>query len=457
MRRLLTALLLTALLSVAPPAVAQVGKTTQALVAATDDVDTPQANSTVRVGRCTGTLIAPQIVISAGHCGFYDGRFGWEPDRWFALPGRWTVGFGPDASGFRETIPVTHVNLSGNRDLVLLALERAPRADVAVPRRPLLDPPADRLTNAFWRRQNYTAAGWGGTDPGSHAGGLPTVRQTAPASGAVLDCDVGWPGAVCVRSPLSGGAQTRGEDSGGPLYWTDRAEGRSYLVGVLQGYGDEGDRYHYSWSDHQLGWPGDQGRPPGRLIDLTQRQWIRKAVDRSLCAQLRGDAAERARLRPLSLWWNPSNGDNFSTSDPAWSGCDGDQIRGYRFAGLLGSVFSPDRPQPPGTVPLYHWYSPGRGDNFVTTDPAWAGRPGARKAPDYQFVRLDGYVHDPASRPGSATRPLWSWWSAERGDNFATTDRGWAPDSRGDHYPDYRHFRLEGYVLPWEASSAPLR
>ena len=31
-------------------------------------------------------------------------------------------------------------------------------------------------------------------------------------------------------------------------------------------------------------------------------------------------------------------------------------------------------------VALYTWYSPSRGDYFTTTDPAWAGGPGATPA-----------------------------------------------------------------------------
>jgi hypothetical protein len=95
----------------------------------------------------------------------------------------------------------------------------------------------------------------------------------------------------------------------------------------------------------------------------------------------------------LYNWWSPSQGDNFATTNSAWAGKPGDVILpDYDFVRLEGSVCSPDVSQPPGTVPLYSWWSPSRGDSFATTDPVWAGKPGDTILPDYDFVRLEGYL-----------------------------------------------------------------
>lgn len=66
---------LLALATAHPSAEAQVGGVQQPLLGAARDVDSPQANATVLLTgvqgqRCTGTLIAPRVVISAAHCNF---------------------------------------------------------------------------------------------------------------------------------------------------------------------------------------------------------------------------------------------------------------------------------------------------------------------------------------------------------------------------------------------------
>ena len=96
-------------------------------------------------------------------------------------------------------------------------------------------------------------------------------------------------------------------------------------------------------------------------------------------------------------------------------------------------------------IPLYSWYSPKRGDNFATTNPAWAGKPGAKKSPDYRFVRLEGYVH---TKSVSGTIPLQSFYGSKRGDNFVTTNPQWRGKKIGEKREKgtYRLFRMEGYV-----------
>lgn len=149
-------------------------------------------------------------------------------------------------------------------------------------------------------------------------------------------------------------------------------------------------------------------------------------------------------LVPLYGWWDGARGDNFATSDPRWAGAPGDRrAPDYDFARLEGHVFNPALPQPAGTVPLYSWYSGEREDNFITSDPAWAGAPGDTREPGYGFSRMEGYIY---REPGPARAPLYSWWSGERGDNFATTDPAWAGAPGDTREPVYAFARVEGYL-----------
>lgn len=149
---------------------------------------------------------------------------------------------------------------------------------------------------------------------------------------------------------------------------------------------------------------------------------------------------------PLYAWYHPGRGDNFATTDQRWAGRDGDEQDGYRFVRVEGRVFAPSGSQPAGTVPLFSWYHPEREDNLLTSDPRWAGEPGALRD-GYRLYRLEGYIY---ADPVAETLPLTSWWSAERADNFATTDARWTGEIGARRGPDYAHHRIEGHLLPPE-------
>ena len=149
-------------------------------------------------------------------------------------------------------------------------------------------------------------------------------------------------------------------------------------------------------------------------------------------------------------WYSPIRKDNFTTTDQAWQGAVGDRKEpGYRLSRIEGMMFNPDNPQPSGTVPVFSWYSPSRGDNFMTSDPRWRGNPGDVRSPDYIFVRLEGYAYDPSAPPPNGSVPLYAWYDPDRGDNFAGTSREWAGfKGIGNKTPNYRYIRREGYVIP---------
>jgi hypothetical protein len=130
----------------------------------------------------------------------------------------------------------------------------------------------------------------------------------------------------------------------------------------------------------------------------------------------------------VQLWsyWSAKRGDNWATTDPTLTPMHRlePSYERYRFE---GNVFSPTHEPPAGTVPLHAWWSGRREDNWTTTNPAFA-RPLLRDLePDYHHHRLEGFVYAPDGSQPAGTVPLHSWWSPTRGDNFITTDSRWVP------------------------------
>jgi len=160
------------------------------------------------------------------------------------------------------------------------------------------------------------------------------------------------------------------------------------------------------------------------------------------------EAALSTTQATLHTWWHPTREDNYTTSDPAWAGSAGAVKDGYSWVRNQGRVFSPAQARPPQTVALHQWWSATRGDNLLTSDPAWA--PGTVHS-GYVYVRLEGFVFD---SPRASTVALASMWNPTRGDNFASTDPSWHL-ALGASRDGYTHFRDEGYVIV-DASAAPV-
>lgn len=152
-----------------------------------------------------------------------------------------------------------------------------------------------------------------------------------------------------------------------------------------------------------------------------------------------------ATLIPLVTFFSGARGDYFTTSQPVWTCkvfrpdlCPADPD--YRPIGLQGYVFRPDRPRPAGTTPLYHWWSPSRGDNFITSDPAWAGAVGDHTLlhDGYQLFRIEGFIQT-AETAGSV--PLDSYWNGGPRDNAAVNSR------RVSMPVGWGFYRREGFLL----------
>jgi M6 family metalloprotease-like protein len=160
-------------------------------------------------------------------------------------------------------------------------------------------------------------------------------------------------------------------------------------------------------------------------------------------------AVEPERV-PLWSWYSDSRQDFFSTSNPAWTDSTTMHAPDYVFVRVEGYVFNPRLPHPLNTRPLWGWYSAERGDNFISSDPTWASNtPGERRG-GYQFVRLEGHVYD---RPYAGTMEFESFWNPSAQDNRTTSDP--RITSRSE-IAGYRSFRVEGYLSRGENAAAPL-
>ena len=131
-------------------------------------------------------------------------------------------------------------------------------------------------------------------------------------------------------------------------------------------------------------------------------------------------------LLPLFSYWSAVRKDNFATADPALTRQERLAPDYVRFR-LDGEVMHPDAARPSGTVPLQSWWSAERQDNWTTSDPAYADRP-RTIGPDYRPYRVEGFVFDPRGDQPDNTLPLHSWYSRVRADNFLTSDPAWVPD-----------------------------
>ena len=156
-----------------------------------------------------------------------------------------------------------------------------------------------------------------------------------------------------------------------------------------------------------------------------------------------GTSTVNTKYLPLYQWYSPSRGDNFLTTNPKWAGKKGDRKSpDYRFVRIEGYIFSPLNKQPTNTIPIYSWYSATRGDNFITSDPKY--KTSKQLINGYKFVRKEGYITKGTFINGIA---LQSHWSVSRKDNFASAHPNYKGIIGKKTAPDYRLYRTEGFVI----------
>ena len=211
---------------------------------------------------CTGTLIAPNWVLTAGHCGSITGAAVASPASWPAPLIDVQIGGHTDTQG--EQVPVSQAIVepsylaTSGYDVTLLKLSRnAAEAPTPV---------SGSSETALWSAgTSETIVGWGTTSEG---GDTPSVLQEANVpittdaycSGAYSDFDAKT--MVCAGYP-QGGTDTCQGDSGGPMFGHD-ATGALKVVGATS-YGDGCAR---------PGKPGVYARVGGDVL----REWIRSVA-----------------------------------------------------------------------------------------------------------------------------------------------------------------------------------
>jgi len=208
---------------------------------------------------CTGTLVAPNWVLSAGHCGSVTGAAVASPASWPAP--LIDVRIGGLHPGEGEQVPVSRVVLSPNYlvtsgyDISLLQLSRnSTKAPVKI---------AGAGEGSIWQPGTLaTIAGWGATEEGGD--GPDTLQEaqvpiTTDAYCAEAYDDFDAQTMVCAGFP-EGGVDTCQGDSGGPLF-APAAAGGLRVVGATS-FGEGCAR------------PGKPG-VYARVADTVLREWIR--------------------------------------------------------------------------------------------------------------------------------------------------------------------------------------
>jgi secreted trypsin-like serine protease len=217
------------------------------------------AKITYQVFQCTGTLIAPDTVLTAGHCSSMTGAAVSSPIAWPAplidvKIGGTNDGEGEDRTVSKVTIPPQYLLGMGSDISILKLSQPSSKAPVKV---------AGAADRNIWSAGTLeTIVGWGVTEEGGDA---PDVLQeaqvpiTTDAYCADAYSDFDAETMVCAGYP-QGGVDTCQGDSGGPMFGVSNAGGLRVVGSTSFGEG--------------CARPGKPG-VYARVADAPLREWIR--------------------------------------------------------------------------------------------------------------------------------------------------------------------------------------
>jgi hypothetical protein len=262
-----------------------------------------------------------------------------------------------------------------------------------------------------------------------------TVRVTRASTEAWVAVPIGGYAETGIKLELNVTRRSTGEVLGSDMKVLDSRNTTGF---VTTGGGDLAGTVHELTCNGELG-----DLTSGVKVTVALHNWTHTFLPSGATAEaevnVRSVNFERCCVRPLEAppgmiplhsWWSQDRGDNFCTSQAAWAGCTNSMRFPahrfvYRFVRFEGFAFDPDQPQPEHTVPLHSWYNDFRGDNFLTSDPRWGGDIDPNKD-GYVRFRREGFIHDPRRPQPPGSVPLFSWWNPSLSDNFATSDPRWS-------------------------------
>lgn len=157
---------------------------------------------------------------------------------------------------------------------------------------------------------------------------------------------------------------------------------------------------HYGWSALEgfifAPIPGSVLRPPGVGEDFMQ----------------------------LDRFWSTGRNDNYTTADQEFISRTPPL---YRSSGIEGWIKQPVGEAPVGMVPLHTWYSTTRHEHVTMSKREFTNPLRETFEPAYRWVRREGFIFDPDRPQPPGTIPLHRWWSSRRQDNVTLADPHWRP------------------------------
>ena len=362
----------------------KIGKAKAKLINSINDNSNPINNAVVRIESngmiCSGVLISSTIILTAAHC-FDNNQFVISASRrklweWSPLLSDIRVIFGNDILNPVYIGIAKFYNSVGLADIIMLSLSKPVDYSIAKPYRVLTRIPYDLKPINFLKNKTFIFSGWGLTETGN----LPRYRQTAEAKCSQYPFDAF--GITNQNNSLKAlgvnNSQLMGGDSGSPLIWINPYSGERFVLGIAQGTEPGGGRFTVTF--------GKGGKTGINEMTPDISKWIEYQLYFSVLPN-------EEIVVPAFSWWNKIRKDNYFTTKDSWSifpsmitygnkmeiivqrsilsGKSPYLKQSYELYRHNGYIFNPNKPQPLGTVPLFSWWNANRADNFTTSSSFW--------------------------------------------------------------------------------------